>query len=123
MSFLFGKKNKQQANALPAATREITSSHGPGQATPPVAPNVAPNGAPVREVEKIRAGPQMQTPTPERSVNNSLSSLQNQPTGNAPEPKALRDRADPNSQVYIACELSMHRSHYASTYTNCTAEF
>jgi hypothetical protein len=118
MSFLFGKKNKQPANALPAATRDITSSHGPGQATPPVAPN----GAPVREVEKTRAGPQMQTPTPERSVNNSLSSLQNQPLANAPEPKALRDRADPNSQVNSTRELSLHPSHCA-THTNCTKEF
>jgi hypothetical protein len=106
MSFLFGKKNKQPANALPAATRDITSSHGPGQATPPVAPN----GAPVRDVEKTRPGPQTQTPTPDRSVNNSLSSLQNQPLANAPEPKALRDRADPNSQVHSPCGLSMHHS-------------
>jgi len=107
MSFLFGKKNKQQqANALPPATREITSSHGPGQ-PPPAAnganglnglngPNPA-NPAPTRDVvERPRGGSQTQNSTPGGSVNNSLSSLQNAPT---PEPKALREKTDPNSQV------------------------
>lgn len=93
MSFLFGKKNKQQSNALPAATREITSSHGPA---PPAA---APNGGAARDVEKTRPGPQSQTPTPGGSVNNSFSSLNNQSIATTPEPKALRDRADPNAQV------------------------
>ncbi|KAH3920936.1 hypothetical protein HBH56_011820 [Parastagonospora nodorum] len=94
MSFLFGKKNKQQSNALPAATREITSSHGP--APPPV--GAPPNGAAIRDGEKNRPGPQSQTPTPGSSVNNSFSSLNNQGNATAPEPKALRDRADPNPQ-------------------------
>ncbi|RMZ72919.1 cell polarity [Pyrenophora seminiperda CCB06] len=100
MSFLFGKKNKQQqANALPPATREITSSHGPGQ-PPPAANGV--NGsnptssAPARDVaERPRGGSQGQNSTPGGSVNNSLSSLQNAPT---PEPKALREKTDPNGQ-------------------------
>lgn len=95
MSFLFGKKNKQQSNALPAATREITSSHGP--APPPV--GAAPNGGAIRDAEKNRPGPQSQTPTPGSSVNNSFSSLNNQGNATAPEQKALRDRADPNPQV------------------------
>jgi hypothetical protein len=109
MSFLFGKKNKQQANALPAATREITSSHGP--ATPPVAPN----GGPIREVEKSRPGPQMQTSTPGGSVNNSFSSL-NQGSVNTPEPKALRERADPNSQVSSTYQLDAPVVHYLHVY-------
>jgi hypothetical protein len=117
MSFLFGKKNKQQTNALPAATREITSSHGPGQPTPPAAPN----GGPIRDVEKSRPGPQMQTATPERSVNNSFSSL-NQAAVNAPEPKALRERADPNNQVNSACGLSMHRSPTVCAHADCFTE-
>ncbi|KAJ4373860.1 Negative regulator of mitotic exit [Neocucurbitaria cava] len=86
MSFLFGKKNKQQPpGALPAATREISSSHGQGPTPPAI------NGG-LRDVEKNRGGPQTQTPTPGGSVNNSLSSLQNPGNVTTPEPKALRDR-------------------------------
>jgi hypothetical protein len=113
MSFLFGKKNKQQTNALPAATREITSSHG--QATPPAALN----GAVLRDAEKTRPGPQAQTQalssTPGGSVNNSFSSLNNQSNSATPEPKALRDRADPNNaQVGLS-----HRNKD----TQCTPSF
>lgn len=95
MSFLFGKKNKQQQQpgALPAATREISSSHGQGP------PPAAINGAGIRDIEKSRPGPQTQTPTPGGSVNNSLSSLQNPGSVTTPEPKALRERPDPNSQA------------------------
>ncbi len=93
MSFLFGKKSKQQSNALPPATREITSSHGPGQPPPAV------NGNASREIEKTRGAPQSQTPTPGGSVNNSLSSLQNPATVPTPEPKALREKADTTIQV------------------------
>ncbi|KAF1841422.1 uncharacterized protein K460DRAFT_167045 [Cucurbitaria berberidis CBS 394.84] len=92
MSFLFGKKNKQQQQqpgALPAATREISSSHGQGP------PPAAINGAGIRDVDKSRGGSQTHTPTPGGSGNNSLSSLGNAPT---PEPKALRERVDPNAQ-------------------------
>ncbi|KAJ4346187.1 Negative regulator of mitotic exit [Ascochyta clinopodiicola] len=98
MSFLFGKKNKQQqqSNALPSATRDITSSNGPApQATPPNAPAV-------RDKDTTRPGPQSQpqtnTSTPSGSVNNSLSSLQGQGGVIAPEPKALRERAGSNEQ-------------------------
>ncbi|CAO2657683.1 Nn.00g038090.m01.CDS01 [Neocucurbitaria sp. VM-36] len=92
MSFLFGKKNKQQQpGALPAATREISSSHGQGP-TP-----AAINGG-TRDVEKNRGGPQTQTPTPGGSVNNSLSSLQNPANVTTPESKVLRERVDPNAQ-------------------------
>lgn len=96
MSFLFGKKNKQQqqqqGSALPPATREITSSHGPGSQIPTV------NGVGGRDAEKGRAGPPGQTPTPGTSVNNSLSSLNPVNTA-SPEPKALRERADSDFQV------------------------
>ncbi|KNG44240.1 cell polarity protein [Stemphylium lycopersici] len=99
MSFLFGKKSKQQQqppNALPPATREITSSHGPGQ------PPSAANGANIRQVEKPREGPPTQTSTPGGSVNNSLSSLREVTSAPAPapapEPKALREKTDLNTQ-------------------------
>lgn len=95
MSFLFGKKSKQQGNPLPPATRDITSSSGPG-------PQVASLNGPPREKDGPRPGPQPQsnTSTPSGSVNNSLSSLQGrdgQPL--VPEPKALRERAGSNEQV------------------------
>ncbi|KAF2192504.1 hypothetical protein K469DRAFT_735480 [Zopfia rhizophila CBS 207.26] len=92
MSFLFGKKNKQQNNALPAATREISSSHGQGSQIPTA------NGLSGRDPEKSRGGPQMQTPTPGASVNNSLSSLQNPGSTASPEPKTLRDRSESDYQ-------------------------
>jgi hypothetical protein len=94
MSFLFGKKSKQPSNALPPATREITSSHGPGQPPP-----AAVNGAASRDVEKPRGGPSSQTSTPGGSVNNSLSSLQNPANAPTPEPKALREKTDTNIQA------------------------
>lgn len=95
MSFLFGKKNKQQTNALPPATRDISSSHGqPAPAPAPV------NGGGARDADQSRPGPQQPNSTPGGSVNNSFSSLQNQGgTATTPEPKALRDRADSNGQV------------------------
>ncbi|KAF2034436.1 cell polarity protein-like protein [Setomelanomma holmii] len=93
MSFLFGKKSKQQSSALPAATREISSSHGQGPPAPAI------NGGGPRDVEKSRPGPQAQTPTPGGSVNNSFSSLQNPANATTPEPKALRERVDPNLQA------------------------
>ena len=103
MSFLFGKKSKQQGNALPSASRQITSSHGPDSHPAP------PNG-PSRKESDSRPGPQPQTntSTPSGSVNNSLSSLQGREGQGAaaPEPKALRERAGSNEQV---------RGHYYTT--------
>lgn len=95
MSFLFGKKSKPPPSALPAATRDITSSHGQGP------PPAAVNGGPPREADKSRGPSQSQTPTPGSSVNNSLSSLQNQGITTTPEPKALRERGDSNAQVRV----------------------
>ncbi|KAF2265300.1 hypothetical protein CC78DRAFT_553042 [Lojkania enalia] len=92
MSFLFGKKNKQQNSALPPATRNISSSHGQGSQIPTV------NGSGSLDVEKNRSGPQAQSATPGVSVNNSLSSLQNPTNTSSPEPKALRDRSDSDFQ-------------------------
>jgi hypothetical protein len=93
MSFLFGKKNKQQqGSALPQASRELSSSHGPAS-QPPLA-----NGGPGREPEKGRAGPPGQASTPGTSVNNSLSSLNALNTA-SPEPKGLRERSDSDYQV------------------------
>lgn len=104
MSFLFGKKSKQQANnALPPATRDITSSGGQGQPPPPV------NGSGSREIEKTRGGPQSQTPTPGGSVNNSLNSLQNVGNAPTPEPKALREKAD--TSIQVRCSATPLRLH------------
>ncbi|USP82589.1 uncharacterized protein yc1106_09863 [Curvularia clavata] len=93
MSFLFGKKSKHQqqppSSALPPATRNITSSHGPDQQPP-----AALNGASSRDADKSRGAPQGPSSTPSGSVNNSLSSLQ----ASTPEQKALRDKTDPNAQ-------------------------
>ncbi|KAF1964679.1 hypothetical protein BU23DRAFT_53122 [Bimuria novae-zelandiae CBS 107.79] len=95
MSFLFGKKNKQQqqSSALPPATRDIGSSHG----QPPAASQTpAPNGPGPRDVlEKSRNGSGTQPSTPgSSSVNNSLSSLQGPASAASPEPKALRDQGN-----------------------------
>ncbi|XPS94014.1 Negative regulator of mitotic exit [Ascochyta lentis] len=94
MSFLFGKKNKQQNNALPSTTRDITSSSGPA---PQPAP---PNGPAARDKDTNRPAPHphTNTSTPSGSVNNSLSSLQGHGGAIAPEPKALRERAGSNEQ-------------------------
>lgn len=102
MSFLFGKKSKEQkSTALPAATRDISSSHGQGSQIPTA------NGAGGRDPEKGRPGPPGQTAsgTPSASVNNSLSSLQAVGNTASPEPKALRERSDSDFQV-----STIHRS-------------
>ncbi|KAF1934316.1 uncharacterized protein M421DRAFT_50675 [Didymella exigua CBS 183.55] len=99
MSFLFGKKSKQQqqqGNALPPATRDITSSHGRE------GPQPASLNGPLGGKDNSRPGPQppTATSTPSGSVNNSLSSLQGRDGLGvvAPEPKALRERAGSNEQ-------------------------
>ncbi|KAJ6197018.1 hypothetical protein J3E72DRAFT_420553 [Bipolaris maydis] len=96
MSFLFGKKNKQQqqqaTTALPPATRDITSAHGPSQHPPAL------NGATARDAEKSRGAPPGPSTTPSGSVNNSLSSLQGSVNTSTPEQKALREKTDPNAQ-------------------------
>lgn len=92
MSFLFGKKSKAQPSALPAASREISSSHGQPQQAPVL------NGAPIRDAEKTSS-------QGSASVNNSLNSLQNPGNAPTPEPKALRERADSSAQVRPAVSM------------------
>lgn len=106
MSFLFKSSKKQQASALPAATRTIRSSEGPGSS--PSNPHFlghARDGSGGSPREKSQ-----QTPTPGTSVNsvNSLAEkLQDSPQWSAdkqsntpsPEQKALRDRGDSDLQV------------------------
>ncbi|KAL1644197.1 Negative regulator of mitotic exit [Diplodia intermedia] len=99
MAFLFKSKKQQQppASALPAASRNITSSDGPPPASSIPTANGARAGPPPREVEQARNSPQAQTPTPTASVNNSVSSLQGTEHTASPEPTKLRERS--NSQL------------------------
>ncbi|EOD44010.1 Kelch repeat type 1 [Neofusicoccum parvum] len=99
MSFLFkSKKQQQPASALPAASRNITSSDGPPASSIPTANGMRTGPAP-REVEQARNSPQAQTPTPTASVNNSLSSLQQHDNTASPEPTKNRERSDSQLQV------------------------
>jgi hypothetical protein len=96
MSFLFGKKSKhsQQNNALPPATRDITSSGGqpsplaspPEKARPPL--------------QQQSSQPQLQSTSPP-SANTSYNSLSN--VNAAPQdlkpPQPLRERSDSNGPV------------------------
>lgn len=98
MSFLFGKKNKQQAGALPPATRDIGSSHGQPN---PASQIPAPNGAAPRELADKQRSNSGSTHG-NSSVNNSLSSLQGAPNPSSaasPEPKALRDQGNADFAV------------------------
>jgi hypothetical protein len=103
MSFLFKSSKKQQASALPAATRNVKSSDG---TTPPSASGHARHGSAGSPREKTE-----QTPTPGTSVN-SLNSLgdklqdsaswsSDKPANNTPSPeqKAPREPADSDLQV------------------------
>jgi hypothetical protein len=101
MSFLFGKSKKSQNTGLPAATRNITSSHGQGSSIPVA--NGSFNGAD----EKARG--QVNTPTPGGSANNSLNSLQGGIGGAAPEPKTLRERSA--SDVYVSSSAGLYVLH------------
>ncbi|KAF2109717.1 hypothetical protein BDV96DRAFT_502114 [Lophiotrema nucula] len=97
MSFLFGKKSKQQGGgALPPATRSISSSHGPNSQIPTVNGAVDPEKSRGVPQPQPQSQPQTQTSTPGGSVNNSFSSLTQNP--GVPEPKALRERSDSESQ-------------------------
>jgi hypothetical protein len=110
MSFLFGKSKKHQNTALPAATRDISSSHGQGSLIPTA------NGLGGRDPEKARGGPPTQTPTPGSSVNNSLNSLQAPTNTSSPEPKTLRERSDSELHVSLfplghsCCQIEAYMS-------------
>ncbi|KAJ9658804.1 Negative regulator of mitotic exit [Coniosporium apollinis] len=89
MSFLFKSKKSQQQGALPAATRNIGSSHGQESGIPTLNGHLA-----VKDAEKGRSGQQLQTPSGASSANNSLNSLPGGSNGANTEPKLLRERSD-----------------------------
>ncbi|KAF2090070.1 hypothetical protein K490DRAFT_62943 [Saccharata proteae CBS 121410] len=102
MAFLFKSKKAPPTSALPPATREITSSHGPPSNIP------APNGMRAREGDAPKEAPSgkpAQTPTPGSSVNNSLNSLQDVSNG-SPDQREARARAD--SEPYNARAAQGH---------------
>ncbi|KAI5243334.1 hypothetical protein E4T42_07364 [Aureobasidium subglaciale] len=105
MSFLFKSSKKQQASALPAASRNLKSSDGTASPSNiPSGPGHARDGSGGSPREKSQ-----QTPTPGTSVNSLTSlgeKLQDSPQWSSekpsitpsPEQKALRDRADSDLQ-------------------------
>lgn len=116
MSFLFkSKKQQQPASALPAASRNITSSDGPPASSIPTANGMRTGPAP-REVEQARNSPQAQTPTPTASVNNSLSSLQQHDNTASPEPTKNRERSDSQLQNARASQAPAPRGLSESPY-------
>ncbi len=94
MAFLF-KSKKHQNNALPPASREITSSHGQPASTPTSLNGVAA----AKDQEKNKGG---QTPPSGNSVNNSLNSL-NEARPTSPDPKQ-RERSESEPPVSYSCE-------------------
>jgi hypothetical protein len=93
MSFLgFGKSKKNQPNALPAATREIASSHGPETRIPTA------NGLGGPRDGMERRGT-IQNQSAGASVNASLESMRGMDTA-GPEPvKMMRPRAESDLNV------------------------
>ncbi|KAL8767492.1 MAG: hypothetical protein Q9209_005999 [Squamulea sp. 1 TL-2023] len=78
MSFLFGKKSKQPPPGHPSATRDV---HTPGVSRGPSGPQ-QPNGI----------NPKGQTPTSERSVNNSISGANTPSPEHAPDQRGVPDQ-------------------------------
>ncbi|KAF9632539.1 Kelch repeat type 1 [Lasiodiplodia theobromae] len=116
MAFLFkSKKQQQPATALPAATRNITSSDGPPASSIPTA-NGSRSGPPPREVEQARNSPQAQTPTPTASVNNSVSSLPGTDNTASPEPTKMRERSNSQLQNGRASQVPPPRGMSESPY-------
>jgi hypothetical protein len=99
MSFLgFGKSKKNQSSALPAATRDIASSHGPDTRVPTangIASPANPNGMERRGTIQNHSQPQSQQP----SVNTSLESMRGMATPLAEPGKAMRERAESDLSV------------------------
>jgi hypothetical protein len=94
MSFLgFGKSKKNQSTALPAATREIASSHGPDTRVPTA--NGIAGLANANGMER-RGTIQNQT---QPSVNTSLESMRGMATPLAEPGKAMRERAESDLTV------------------------
>ncbi|KAL9065896.1 MAG: hypothetical protein Q9157_007323 [Trypethelium eluteriae] len=106
MAFLF-KSKKNQNPALPPATRNITSSDGPGSQIP-----VA-NGFSGGDKSRMQY-----TPTPGSSVNNSLNSVGGNANTPSPESKTLqRERADsephpPNRSIAPTTRFPSDQSPY-----------
>ena len=94
MAFLF-KSKKSQNSALPAATRDISSSHGSDSL-------VSQNGSP--NVAKDKPRPTNSSMASD-VVNNSVNSLEIR-NATSPEPKDMRDRkgSDPN----VSFQGSLH---------------
>lgn len=89
MSFIFGRGKRSQAtNGLPAATREISSSHGPDTRTP--ATNTV---AGIRDGIE-RRGTVGQQPS---TTIGSLASFEKGVT--SPEPSVMRPRAESDANV------------------------
>jgi hypothetical protein len=102
MSFLgFGKSKKNQSTALPAATRDIASSHGP-ETRIPTANGIA--GPPGSSGMERRGTIQNQS---QPSVNTSLESMRGMATPLAEPGKVMRERAE--SDLSVSAELAAER--------------
>ncbi|KAF2146360.1 uncharacterized protein K452DRAFT_109559 [Aplosporella prunicola CBS 121167] len=109
MSFLF-KSKKQQASALPAATRDTTTSP---QAQPPAPSSAIPTANAPRTAHHSQGSGSVathhsqgstsaaaaHTPTPVSSVNNSVGSLPPAAATASPKQEVHRDRANSESQA------------------------
>ncbi|KAF2433020.1 hypothetical protein EJ08DRAFT_104737 [Tothia fuscella] len=99
MSFLgFGKSKKQQSSALPAATRDIASSHGPETRVPTanggfITPN-GPNGMDRSRPNIQPSQSQSQSQSQGASVNTSLESMRGMATPLGEPVKEMRSRAE-----------------------------
>jgi hypothetical protein len=102
MSFLgFGKSKKNQSTALPAATRDIASSHGAESRVPTANGIVSPSGVEPNGMQRRgTVGNQSQ----QASVNASLESMRGMATPLAEPGKALRERAESDLNVSAAKE-------------------
>lgn len=92
MSFLFGKSKKSQPNALPAATRDIASSHGPDTRIPTA------NGI-ARPGDALDRRPQLQS-----VGTGSLESMKGLDMVPGPEPgklQMMRQRAESDAGVSL----------------------
>ncbi|KAL8778807.1 MAG: hypothetical protein Q9213_007242 [Squamulea squamosa] len=78
MSFLFGKKSKQPPAGPPPATRDVHTSGATRGPSGPQQPN--------------RINPKGQTPTSERSVNNSISGANTPSPEHAPDQRGMPDQ-------------------------------
>ena len=95
MAFFF-KSKKSQNSALPAAAREITSSHGSDTLT-------GQNGSTTVKENSRNGNPTITS----EGVNSSVSSFEVRNT-TSPEPKSIRDRkdSDPNVSLTLDCLAS-----------------